>query len=172
MDWRAFLEELRRGLDLKLFAAGAVFAVGLGFAMQNIVQNFVSGVILMVERTIKPDDVLEVEGDIVRVQKMRIRATMVRTRNEEELIIPNSTLVQGAVKNYTLTDSRFLLGTVVGVTYGSDMQLVREVLTRNHDRVPPAGRSLRSADREIPGKDIRGLISSSSLQISRSREVA
>ncbi|MFO8071018.1 MAG: mechanosensitive ion channel [Polyangia bacterium] len=125
------------GIDLStLFAAGAVFAVGLGFAMQNIVQNFVSGVILLVERTIKPGDVLEVEGDIVRVVKMRIRATVVRTRNEEELIIPNSTLVQSAVKNFTLTDSRFLLGTVVGVVYGSDMRLVREVLERTAREVP------------------------------------
>ena len=64
------------GLNLTaLFAAGAVFAVAIGFAMQNISQNVVSGVILLLERAIKPGDVLEVEGRLVRVRDMGIRAT-------------------------------------------------------------------------------------------------
>lgn len=118
------------GIDLStLFAAGAVFAVGLGFAMQNIAQNFVSGIILLVEQSIKPGDVLEVEGEIVKVTRMGIRSTLVRTRNEEELIVPNSTLVQGMVKNFTLSDSLHLLRAEVGVTYDSDMKLVRDILT-------------------------------------------
>lgn len=117
------------GIDLgALFAAGAVFAVGIGFAMQNIVQNFVSGVILLIERSIKPGDVLEVDGQIVHVQEMGIRATIVRTRDEEEMIVPNSSLVQGTVKNFTMRDSLFRLRVTVGVTYGSDMALVRRVL--------------------------------------------
>ena len=55
-----------------LFAAGAIFAIGVGFAMQNIAQNFVSGIILLLERWIKPGDVLEVEGRFVRVEEMGI----------------------------------------------------------------------------------------------------
>jgi small-conductance mechanosensitive channel len=117
------------GIDLStLFAAGAVFAVGLAFAMQTIAQNFVSGIILLIERTIKQGDVLEVEGQLVKVISMRIRSTLVRTRDEEEIIVPNSLLVQGMVKNYTMSDSAYLLATTVGVVYGSDMKKVREIL--------------------------------------------
>ncbi|HEV8245243.1 MAG TPA: mechanosensitive ion channel domain-containing protein, partial [Polyangiaceae bacterium] len=77
-----------------LFAAGAVFAVGLGFAMQNIAQNFVSGVILLIERSIEPGDVIEVNSQVVRVHQMGIRATLVRTLDDEDMIVPNSILVQ------------------------------------------------------------------------------
>lgn len=118
-----------------LFAAGAIFAVGLGFAMQNIAQNFVSGIILLIERSIKPDDVLEVQGLVVRVIEMGIRSTLARTRDDEELIVPNSVLVQSSVKNYTLRDSVYRLRASVGVVYGSDMKLVLQTLTRVAERI-------------------------------------
>jgi small-conductance mechanosensitive channel len=117
------------GINLTaLFAAGAVFAVAVGFAMQNISQNFVSGVILLLERVIKPGDVLEVEGRLVKVRDMGIRATIARTLDEEDIIIPNSQLVASTVKNYTFKDSMYRLRAWVGVTYSSDMALVRRVL--------------------------------------------
>jgi small-conductance mechanosensitive channel len=117
------------GLDLTaLFAAGAVFAVALGFAVQNIVQNFVAGVILLLERVIKPGDVLWVDGELVRVREMGIRATVVRTLNDEDIIVPNGNLVGSAVKNYTFSDHVFRLKVQVGVTYDSDMKLVMETL--------------------------------------------
>ena len=119
------------GIDLTaLFAAGAVFAVAIGFAMQNISQNFVSGVILLLERAIKPGDVLQVEGRLVRVRDMGIRATIARTLDEEDIIIPNSQLVASAVTNYTLEDPLYRLRTVVGVVYSSDLALVRRVLEK------------------------------------------
>lgn len=125
------------GIDLStLFAAGAIFAVGLGFAMQNIAQNFVSGIILLVERSIKQDDVLEIAGEVVKVVKMGIRSTVVKTRNDEEIIVPNSTLVQGMVKNYTLSDASYLLKTTVGVVYRSDMKRVRAVLEQTGREIP------------------------------------
>jgi small-conductance mechanosensitive channel len=117
------------GINLTaLFAAGAVFAVAIGFAMQNISQNFVSGVILLLERVIKPGDVIEVDGRLVKVRDMGIRATIGRTLDEEDIIIPNSQLVASSVKNYTFADSLYRLRTVVGVLYSSDMARVREVL--------------------------------------------
>jgi potassium-dependent mechanosensitive channel len=119
-----------------VFAAGAVFAVGFGFAMQNIAQNFVSGIILLIERTIKPGDVLEVGSQIVKVMKMSIRATIVRTLDDEDIIVPNSTLVQSNVKNYTLEDNLYRVKVVVGVAYESDLKLVREVLERATAQVP------------------------------------
>ena len=111
-----------------LFAAGAVVAVALGFAMQNILQNFVSGVILLAERSITESDILEVDGRIVQVKKMGTRATVARTRDEEEIIIPNSSLVQSSVTNHTLGDHLYRIRAKVGVAYGSDMDQVMEVL--------------------------------------------
>ncbi|HKO53580.1 MAG TPA: mechanosensitive ion channel domain-containing protein [Polyangiaceae bacterium] len=111
-----------------LFAAGAVFAVGFGFAMQNIAQNFVSGVILLFERTIKPGDVIEVGGQIVKVQQMSIRATIVRTLDEEDVIVPNSSLVQSNVKNFTLEDNLYRVRVTVGVSHSSDVPQVKALL--------------------------------------------
>jgi small-conductance mechanosensitive channel len=132
------------GINLNaLFAAGAIFAVGIGFAMQNIAQNFVSGLILLVERAIKPGDILEVEGRVVRVLKMGIRTTVARTRDDEEIIIPNATLVQSTVKNYTLDDPIFRIRANVGVHYESDMRSVRAALLRAAESM-----EWRLADRE------------------------
>jgi len=119
-----------------VFTAGAVFAVGFGFAMQNIAQNFVSGIILLIERTIKPGDVLEIGSQIVKVMKMSIRATIVRTLDDEDIIVPNSTLVQSNVKNYTLEDNLYRVKVQVGVSYNSDLKVVRDVLERTTADVP------------------------------------
>jgi len=125
------------GVNLSaLFAAGAVFAIGVGFAMRNLAENFVSGLILLLERSIKPGDVLEVEGQVVRVSRMGIRSTVVRGRNDEETIVPNTILVQSNVTNYTLEDSLYRLRARVGVAYGSDMHQVRKVLERTAAALP------------------------------------
>jgi potassium efflux system protein len=117
------------GIDLRaLFAAGALFAVGIGFAMQNVAQNFVSGVILLVEHSIRPGDVLDIEGKQVRVVEMGIRSTRVRSRDDEVLIVPNSTLVQSTVRSYTLLDTLCRVRVNVGVAYSSDMRAVRSAL--------------------------------------------
>lgn len=119
-----------------VFAAGAVFAVGIGFAMQNIVQNFMSGVILLVERAIHPGDILLLEGDMVRVQEMGIRTTIVRTRDEVEVIVPNTTLAQNAIHKLTGSDSLLRIRCAVGVAYGSDMRKVKQVLQDTADAFP------------------------------------
>jgi len=119
-----------------LFAAGAVFAIAIGFAMQNIVQNFVSGVILMIERSITSGDILEIEGTIVKVINLGIRTTVVETLRGEELIIPNSIFSQSIVKNYTLLSNQCLLSVTVGVSYGSDMKKVMKVLEETARSMP------------------------------------
>ena len=117
-----------------LFAAGALLAIGIGFAVQNLTQNFVSGVILLTERSIKPGDVLEVEGTVVRVTRLGLRSTIARTREEVELIIPNSTLVQTTVKNYTFRDNVFRIRVPVGIAYSSDVHAaMRLVKLAAHD---------------------------------------
>jgi small-conductance mechanosensitive channel len=111
-----------------IFAAGAVLGVGIGFAFQSVAQNFIAGLLLLFERTIKPGDILEVEGRVVRVEDMRIRCTVARSRFDEQLIIPNATLSQGTVTNFTMEDSFYRVSISVGVTYDSDMRQVREAL--------------------------------------------
>lgn len=117
------------GIDVSaLFAAGAFVAVGLGLAMQSISQNFVSGVILLSERTIKPGDILDVENERVKVIDMGIRASIVRTLDGEEVIVPNSRLAQSSVRNLTLNDPFHRLRVSVGVAYESDLKKVQRVL--------------------------------------------
>lgn len=117
------------GINLSaLFAAGAVFAVGIGFALQGLTVNFVSGVILLFERSIKPGDIVEVDGYVARVLKLGIRTTLCRNRDDEEILVPNSHLVDSTVKNFTLHDSILRLRGTVGVAYESDVARVMEVL--------------------------------------------
>jgi len=133
------------GLDLSaLFATGAVAAVALAFALQNILQNFVSGIILLAERSITPLDILVVDGQMVRVERMGIRSTIVRNLDEEEIIMPNSNLVQSSVKNLTLADPICRARTQVGVAYATDLDGAARVLAeaaagvegRNPEREP------------------------------------
>lgn len=133
------------GINLTaLFAAGAVLGVGIGFALQSVAQNFISGLLLLFERSIRPGDILEVEGRVVRIEDLRVRATVARTRFDEQLIIPNATLAQSTVTNFTMTDSHYRISLSVGVTYDSDMRRVRTALERAANDVP-----WRLADREI-----------------------
>ncbi|KPJ77303.1 MAG: hypothetical protein AMS19_12670 [Gemmatimonas sp. SG8_23] len=125
------------GISLtSLFAAGAFVAVGVGFALQNILQNFVSGVILLAERSITEQDVLLVDGEMILVERIGARATVARTRDDLQRIIPNSTLVQSTVVNYTLSDTTYRVRARVGVAYGSDMELVEASLDRAARSVP------------------------------------
>lgn len=111
-----------------IFAAGGLFAVAIGFAMKNVAENFVSGLIMRLERSIKRGDVLKVEGQVVTVKDVGIRFTLASNRDNEDLLIPNSILVQSMVTNRTLRDPLFRLRAPVGVTYSSDMKLVKETL--------------------------------------------
>jgi small-conductance mechanosensitive channel len=126
-----------------IFTAGAVVTVAVGFAMQNIAQNFVSGAILATERSIKAGDVIEVEGQVLRVHRMGIRTTVARSRDDEEIIIPNSTLVQNAVKNFTYQDSLYRLRAPVGVAYASDMRHVMDILFEAADQLEERSMSKR-----------------------------
>jgi small-conductance mechanosensitive channel len=117
------------GINLSsFFTTSGLFAVAVAFAMKNIAENLVSGSMLRFERMIKPGDVLETEGIMVRVKKIGFRATTVRTKDERDLLIPNSQLVQDRVANYTYKDSLCRVWTMVGVSYSSDLNKVREVL--------------------------------------------
>jgi len=111
-----------------LLAAGAVLAVGIGIAMQKVAENFVSGVILLAERTIREGDIIEVEGRIAKVRHIGIRATIALTLDDEEIIVPNGILAQSAVKNLTLTEVVYRLRVRVGVAYATDVDHAARVM--------------------------------------------
>lgn len=117
------------GIDVaSVLAAGAVLAVGIGIAMQKVAENFVSGIILFAERSIREGDIIEFEGRVAKVQHMGIRATIALTLDDEEIIVPNSILAQSAVKNLTLTEVVYRLRMKIGVSYASDVDRATEVL--------------------------------------------
>ena len=113
-----------------VFAAGAFVAVGVGFALQNILQNFVSGVILLAERSITEHDVLLVDGEMILVERIGARSTIARNRDDQQRIIPNSSLVQSTVVNYTLSDTTYRIRSRVGVAYSPEMERVEAALLR------------------------------------------
>ena len=127
------------GMDLTKFTIiGGAFGVGIGFGLQNVVNNFVSGLILLFERPIRVGDALQI-GDVSgQVRRIGIRSTSVRTWEGAEVIVPNATLVADRVTNWTPTDRWRRISLPVGVTYGSDPESVLEVLravARGHAQV-------------------------------------
>ena len=105
------------GVDLSaLLATGAAFAVGLSLAMQSMAQSFISGLILLFERAIKPGDILSLDGQPVRVRNIGVRSTVVRTLNDEDIIVPNARLVDDNIINYTFSDTQLRVRALVGVT--------------------------------------------------------
>jgi potassium efflux system protein len=119
----------RVGLDLEKFAlvAGAL-SVGIGFGLQGIVNNFVSGLILLWERGIRVGDWIVVGPDQGFVRRINARATEIETFDRATLIVPNTTLVTGAVKNWMYADRIARIVVVVNVAYESDPEAVRELL--------------------------------------------
>jgi small-conductance mechanosensitive channel len=120
------------GLDLSRFAilAGAL-GVGIGFGMQNVVNNFISGIILAFERPIQVGDTIEVGQLVGRVKRIGFRSSTVRTYEGAEVIVPNGNLISAEVVNWTLSDRLRRIDIAVGVAYGSDpgkvLQLLEEV---------------------------------------------
>jgi len=121
------LDFLRVPLAAFAFISGAV-AIGFGFGAQNIINNFISGWILMWERPIKIGDFLEL-GDVKgTVESINTRSTRIRRVDGVHLLVPNSFLLENTVTNWTLVDKLVRTSVKVGVAYGSDVNLVRTLL--------------------------------------------
>jgi small-conductance mechanosensitive channel len=107
--------------------AGAV-GVGLGFGLQNIVSNFISGLVILAERPITIGDRVEVAGIVGQVERIRARSTVIRTNDNIAMIVPNTKFIDSPVTNWTYGDPRVRFRIPVGVAYGSDISKVCEAL--------------------------------------------
>jgi small-conductance mechanosensitive channel len=120
---------LASGFEMSRFSflVGAL-GVGVGFGLQNVVNNFVSGLILLFERPIQVGDVVEVGAVAGQVTRIGVRSSTVRTFPGAEVIVPNATLISAEVTNWTLSDRRRRIDLAVGVAYEAPPQLVIDLL--------------------------------------------
>jgi len=127
------------GISIAALAGlGAILAVGIGFGLQNIAQNFVSGLILLLERPVKKGDFVEVGETRGTVRSIHARATVITTLDNVDILVPNGELITEPVINQTYRDRELRIRIGVGVAYGSDTELVRRTLLRvagNHPAV-------------------------------------
>lgn len=119
-------------VPLSIFAvAGGALAIGVGFGSQNILNNFISGVILMIERPIRVGDIIQLDGPHTVngvVREIGARSTRVVTGENVELVVPNSTLLQHNVVNWTLSNDEIRASVAVGVAYGTPLQQARDLM--------------------------------------------
>lgn len=123
--------------------AGAL-SVGIGLGLQSIVNNFVSGIILLIEKPIRSGDRINIDGVEGFVKKIRVRSTQILTPVNEDIIIPNSDLITRRVVNYMLTDNYWRVNCEVSVAFGTNLNLVKDILleiANKHDDVIKSGRN-------------------------------
>jgi len=126
-----FLAVAATGADLgKTTILAGAFGVGVGFGLQDIVNNFVSGLILIVERPVLPGDSVQIDTLYGEVKRIGLRSSTIRTWEGAEVIVPNGKLISSQVVNWTLSDRQRRLDIHVGVEYGNDPEKVVEILVK------------------------------------------
>jgi len=121
-----------------LIASSAALLVGIGLGLQNVFKDFISGIIILIEGTIKVDDIVEVEGIVVKIQEISLRTAIAISRDDKVLIIPNHKFIEDNVTNWTHNNTPTLFKLEVSVDYSSDVRLVEKILldcAKNNDDV-------------------------------------
>ena len=117
------------GIDLTALAVfGGAIGVGLGFGLQKVVSNFISGVILLLDKSIKPGDVIEISGTYGRINKLAARYTSVISRDGREHLVPNEDIITQPVINWTFSDKKVRRHLPVNVSYNSDIERAMELM--------------------------------------------
>jgi small-conductance mechanosensitive channel len=116
------------GFDMQSLAIlGGALGVGIGFGLQNIFSNFISGIILLVEKTLKVGDFVDLQSGVVgTVTEISMRYTRVTTNDSVDIVVPNSEFINGRVTNWTFDETARRIHIPFGVAYGSDKEKVRE----------------------------------------------
>ncbi|OGG96200.1 MAG: hypothetical protein A2508_02900 [Candidatus Lambdaproteobacteria bacterium RIFOXYD12_FULL_49_8] len=109
---------------------GGALAIGVGFGAQNLMNNFISGFIMMFERPIKIGDLIEIDGNFGVIEEIGARCTRVRTLANVHILVPNSTFLEKNITNWTLSSHEVRCGVDIGVAYGTPSRKVEEVLLR------------------------------------------
>lgn len=125
------------GIDLTAFAVftGAL-GVGIGFGLQSIFSNFVAGIIIILEKTLKVGDFIDLEGGITgEVREINVRSTLISTNDNIDMLVPNSEFINKRVINWTLREAKRRLHVPVGVAYGTDKELVKKAILEAADKV-------------------------------------
>lgn len=110
------------------FAASAVLLVGVGLALQDIFQDIIGGILMMVDKSLLVGDIIEVDGTVGKVMDIKLRTTRAITRDDKVIIIPNHKFMKESILNYTQNRKTTRESVTVGVAYGSDTALVRDLL--------------------------------------------
>ena len=116
-------------IPLEAFAfLGGAIAIGVGFGAQNLINNFISGFIIMGERPIKIGNIVEVEGVLGQIEEIGARSTRIRTGENIHILVPNSSFLEKNITNWTLSDQQIRAYVTVGVRYGSPVREVERLL--------------------------------------------
>lgn len=117
------------GIDITLLiTASAALFVGIGLALQELIQDVIAGILILVDKSLRVGDIVELEGKIGKVFEIKLRSTRALTRDDKVLIIPNHKFISDVIFNYTQNHRMTREAVKVGVAYGSDVQLVSRLL--------------------------------------------
>lgn len=143
------------GIDVtKLALVATALSIGIGFGLQNIINNFVSGIILLFERSMKVGDYIELpDGVVGEVREINIRSTVITTNSNIDIIVPNSEFVNNSVTNWTMTDGNLRIKLPFTVAYGCDKEHLRDVIL---DAVLKQPYTLNIIDKHYPQLRLSG----------------
>lgn len=130
------------GVNVSIFLAGsAALLVGVGLGLQNLLSDFISGIILLLDRSIKIEDIIEVNGMVCKVKEINLRTTTVRTRDERNIILPNTDLTKNHLINWTHDNGLSRFDIKIGIAYNADLDLAIQIMENAAQRDPQVSSS-------------------------------